>query len=322
MALVVAADDSPTMRRIVAGVLTKQGHEVVTVADGLAAVQAVFRLQPDVVVLDVQMPRLYGYTAARLLKDDWSTAEIPVVLLTSLGAASDRYWGERNGADRYLTKDFEAPQLADTVAAVLADAEQRRGGRPRLKADPQELSDDDVLERTCEVLDRTLFTTSLVAEITALPSTVVGFEATVGAVLGTVARVVDAGACAVVLPLPEGLRTYVTVGVPVDTGHLSELLARCAATLDVPVTDLMPSLSDPAGLLAEGRAMDPGDVALRSFLSMPLPAAGGRPPALLALSTCDETGFDDAALATLRILAAPIALVLDHARLTSAAVPA
>ena len=72
---------------------------MVQATDGLEAVQAVFRTQPDAVVLDVQMPRVSGYVAARLLKDDWRTQDIPVVLLTSLDAASDRYWGAQTGAD-------------------------------------------------------------------------------------------------------------------------------------------------------------------------------------------------------------------------------
>src|SRR5690606_3480429 len=97
---VVVADDSPTMRRIVGGVLERAGFAVTLAADGVEAVQAVFGTQPDVVVLDVQMPRVSGYVAARLLKDDWQTADLPVLFLTSLGAASDRYWGDRAGADQ------------------------------------------------------------------------------------------------------------------------------------------------------------------------------------------------------------------------------
>ena len=107
MPRIVIADDSPTLRRIVSSVLTSAGHEVVQAEDGVDAVQAVFREQPDAVVMDVQMPRVSGYVATRLLKDDWQTQEIPVVLLTSLDAASDRYWGSKTGADGYLTKDFE-----------------------------------------------------------------------------------------------------------------------------------------------------------------------------------------------------------------------
>ena len=94
---VVVADDSATMRRIVGGVLTAAGFDVVLAEDGVDAIQAVFATMPDVVVLDVQMPRVSGYVAARVLKDDWRTADLPVLFLTSLGAASDRYWGARAG---------------------------------------------------------------------------------------------------------------------------------------------------------------------------------------------------------------------------------
>ncbi len=129
MPTVVIADDSPTLRRIVTSVLAAKGFDVVPAEDGVEAVQAVFRTMPDAVVLDVQMPRVSGYVAARLLKDDWQTADIPVILLTSLDAASDRYWGAQTGADRYLTKDFEAPQLVEAVREVIAAADDR-AGRP------------------------------------------------------------------------------------------------------------------------------------------------------------------------------------------------
>jgi twitching motility two-component system response regulator PilH len=132
MPTVVIADDSPTLRRIVSSVLTRAGYDVVVAEDGVLAVQAVFRTQPDAVVLDIQMPRVSGYVAARVLKDDWQTADIPVVLLTSLDAASDRYWGSQTGADRYLTKDFAAPELAAAVAEVLAVAATRWVRRPTL----------------------------------------------------------------------------------------------------------------------------------------------------------------------------------------------
>src|SRR6058998_2883714 len=133
MATIVIADDSPTLRRIVGSVLSKEGHEVVHAEDGVEAVQAVFRSQPDAVILDVQMPRLSGYVAARLLKDDWQTADVPILLLTSLDAASDRYWGAQTGADRFLTKDFEAPELVAAVRDAIRAADERRGGRPPLR---------------------------------------------------------------------------------------------------------------------------------------------------------------------------------------------
>ena len=162
MPTVLIADDSPTLRRIVSTVLERAGFTVVIAEDGVEAVQGVFRTQPDAVILDVQMPRLSGYVAARLLKDDWQTAEIPVVLLTSLDAASDRYWGKQTGADRFLTKDFEAPELVSAIAEVIQAADAARGGRPPLRPDPVEVGDDEVMARVSELLDRKLFEASVV----------------------------------------------------------------------------------------------------------------------------------------------------------------
>ena len=90
MARIVIADDSPTLRRIVTSVLTKEGHEVVAAEDGIGAVQAVLREQPDAVVLDVPMPRVPGFIAARLNKDDWTTQDIPVVRRTPPNPPSHR----------------------------------------------------------------------------------------------------------------------------------------------------------------------------------------------------------------------------------------
>src|SRR3954454_22718532 len=209
MATIVIADDSPTLRRIVGSGLTKAGHEVVEAEDGAEAVQAVLRSQPDVVILDMQMPRVSGYVAARLLKDDWQTADIPIILLTSLDAASDRYWGAQTGADRYLTKDFEAPDLTAAVSEVIAAADAARDGRPPLRAEPVELSENDVLSRICDLLDPKLFETSVAAEVTAIPATTHGFEQTVAEVMGGLRRLVDYDLAAVLLV--EERTAYVTV---------------------------------------------------------------------------------------------------------------
>src|SRR3954447_2413862 len=166
MPTVVIADDSPTLRRIVSTVLEREGYTVVQGEDGVQAVQLVFRHMPDAVVLDVQMPRVSGYVAARLLKDDWRTADIPILLLTSLDAASDRYWGAQAGADRFLTKDFEAPQLIAAIQDAIRAADEQRGGRPPLRPDPVELGDDEVMARVSELLDRKLFETQVAADVT------------------------------------------------------------------------------------------------------------------------------------------------------------
>src|SRR5919107_314064 len=252
MPTVVIADDSPTLRRIVTSVLSREGFDVVAAEDGVQAVQTVFRTMPDAVVLDVQMPRVSGYVAARLLKDDWQTADIPIVLLTSLDAASDRYWGAQTGADRYLTKDFEAPQLVEAVREIIADAESARGGRPALRPDPVELSDDDVLSRVCDLLDRKLFETSVAADVTALAATTHGFEHTVAGVLDVLKRFVDYDLATVLLLDEE--TSYVSVAKETSQTHYNELLTAAADAAAAA------SGTDVAGETLDIRMADPSPV--------------------------------------------------------------
>jgi CheY-like chemotaxis protein len=312
MTTVVIADDSPTLRRIVSTVLEREGFTVVQAEDGMEAVQAVFRTQPDAVVLDVQMPRVSGYVAARLLKDDWQTADIPVLLLTSLDAASDRYWGENVGADRFLTKDFEAPQLVDAVNEVLKLAEDKREGRPALRPDPVELSDDDVMGRVCDLLDRKLFEAQVAAEVTGIAADVHGFEETVASVLGVLGKIVDHDLTAVLML--DSRAAYMSVGNECSHAQYDEFIQAVAdaATQEtgspLMVQDLTPRIADPEGLLGEE---DEGTMA--TFLSMPL-RVGGRVIGVLALSSATKNAFGEASLSTLKLVASPAAIVIGNAR--------
>jgi CheY-like chemotaxis protein len=320
---VVVADDSPTMRRIVAGVLQGADFEVVLAEDGVEAVQTVFRTMPDVVILDVQMPRVSGYVAARVLKDDWQTADLPVLFLTSLNAASDRYWGARAGGERFLTKDFEAPELVDAVRSAIEGAERARGGRAALRAEPVELTDDDVLARVCDLLDRKLFEASVTQDVTTIAADVHGFEETVAAVLQSMENIVDCDLVGVLLlgdeaESPEA--TYVSVAREVTQQHYREFLGAVAEAADqatghgTSVHDLAPLVADPHERLgaADGDSVEgPG---MATFLSMPL-RAGGRLLGLLALSSGSANAFGESALTTLRLVAPPAAVVIDHARL-------
>ena len=319
---VVVADDSPTLRRIVAGVLERAGFDVTVAEDGVQAVQAVFATMPDVVVLDVQMPRVSGYVAARVLKDDWQTADLPVLFLTSLNAASDRYWGARAGAEQFLTKDFEAPELVEAVLAALESASASRGGRDALKADPIELSDDDVMARVCDLLDRKLFEASVTQDVTTIAADVHGFEETVAAVLTALENVVDCDLVAMLLLDGDEQTTYVSVAREVTHQHYKEFLTGIAEAVEqstgssVGIAELNPRVADVHGRLGgtDSDLMDPA-VGMATFLSMPL-RAGGRLLGLLALSSGSANAFGESALTTLRLVAPPAAVVVDHARLS------
>ena len=281
---------------------------------GVSALQQVFATMPDAVVLDVQMPRVSGYVAARLLKDDWQTAGIPIILLTSLDAASDRYWGAQTGADRYFTKDFEAHQLVTAVREVIDAATASGGGHVPLRADPVELDDDDVMSRVCDLLDRKLFETSVAAEVTALAATTHGFEQTVAGVLDVLRRFVDYDLASVLLL--EERTAYVAVARETSKAQYSEMLNAAVEGLtavtgvETSVTDLELRLADPEGLLGEE-----DERGMATFLSMPLKGHGGHVIGLVALSSAQKNAFGETALSTLRLVDGPAAIVIDNARL-------
>ncbi len=325
MARIVIADDSPTLRRIVTSVLTKEGHEVVAAEDGIGAVQAAFAQQPDAIVLDVQMPRVSGFIAARLIKDDWQTADIPVVMLTSLDAASDRYWAGQAGVNRYLTKDFEASELSGTISEVLLAAQADRGGRPRLAPDPLELSEEDVLSRVCDLLDRKLFESSIAQSVISIAASAKGLEASVAALLGVLQRFVGYDLAAVLLGAERA--AYVAVGKPTAKSHYAEFLERAAEGLSsyageaIPAEQMSMLVAQAGGVIVddpEDLPAGPEQERMSTFLSMPLRGHGGAVVGVLALSSAAKNAFGETALSTLKLIESPAAIVIDNARLAGA----
>jgi len=109
---------------MVTAVLTAGGYGTVEARDGLEALAKIALENPDLIVLDRVMPKMDGAEVCRRLKDDAFTQHIPVLMLTVLGATSDKVEGLKLGADGYLTKPFHPEELLATVEALL-----RRGGQ-------------------------------------------------------------------------------------------------------------------------------------------------------------------------------------------------
>ena len=115
-ALVV--DDSAVIRELIAVNLELEGFEVATAGDGESALDLARELFPDVITLDVMMPRMTGFEAVELLRREPQTAHIPVVMVTGRAQAADRARGEEVGVDAYLTKPFEPAELIEVVTTL------------------------------------------------------------------------------------------------------------------------------------------------------------------------------------------------------------
>ena len=117
MARILVVDDEPHIREVVRAYLARDGHVVLTAADGDDALAIAGREAPDLIVLDVMLPRRSGFEVLRELRAGGSTAG--VVMLTARDEVIDRVAGLETGADDYLTKPFEPRELVARVDAVL-----------------------------------------------------------------------------------------------------------------------------------------------------------------------------------------------------------
>jgi DNA-binding response OmpR family regulator len=118
-ACIIVADDDDDIRAHVAYRLQAAGYEVVQAMDGQEAVDLAFEHVPELVILDVMMPKLDGYEVARRLRADVRTQSVPVIFLTSRGQERDIAIGFDAGANDYMTKPFSPAELQARVHATL-----------------------------------------------------------------------------------------------------------------------------------------------------------------------------------------------------------
>lgn len=117
---IVIADDDPRLLRLVARTLELEGYQPIAFADGQQALDALCRQVPDLLLLDVMMPKLDGFTLCRRVRD---FSSVPIIMLTARGSADDKLRAFDAGADDYLTKPFSVDELLARIRAVLRRAE-------------------------------------------------------------------------------------------------------------------------------------------------------------------------------------------------------
>jgi twitching motility two-component system response regulator PilH len=115
MATILIVDDVQTDRELVGKVVMGAGHNPVYASDGDEAIEMAKTMKPALIFMDVVMPKMNGFNACRKLKQDTETKAIPVVLVTSKGGESDKFWGQKQGADDHIPKPFSPEMLAQMI---------------------------------------------------------------------------------------------------------------------------------------------------------------------------------------------------------------
>jgi len=121
---VVVVDDSKTIRRTAETLLTRAGAEVLSAADGFEALSLIADTRPDIIFVDVMMPRLDGYQICSLLKGNPAFRDTPVVMISSKDGLFDIARGRLVGSEEYVTKPFTRSELIDAVRRHVAEHRQ------------------------------------------------------------------------------------------------------------------------------------------------------------------------------------------------------
>ena len=119
---ILLIEDNEFNRKIVRDLLARQPYDLLEANDGEAGVAAARRDRPDVIVMDIQLPKLSGLEATRAIRADPDTAKIPIIVVTSFALSGDDKKAMDAGASAYLAKPYSPRQLLDTIRKMAGDA--------------------------------------------------------------------------------------------------------------------------------------------------------------------------------------------------------
>jgi twitching motility two-component system response regulator PilH len=129
MSKILVVEDSISQREMISELLKGNGLTVDVAGDGVEALETLSQIAksnpgdlPDLIVLDIVMPRMNGYELCRRLKSDPKIQNIPIVMCSSKGEEFDRYWGMKQGADAYIAKPFQPAELLGTIKQLLRNS--------------------------------------------------------------------------------------------------------------------------------------------------------------------------------------------------------
>jgi len=139
---ILVADDSPGIRDLLQMSLESLGYSVLVAEDGESALERIVSAQPDLMIIDVMMPKINGFQICRRVKSSPATRETPVILLTARVREEDVFWGHDCGADEYITKPFRTEDLEKTVERLLRRRDEA-AAQARVEAARTNRGDED-----------------------------------------------------------------------------------------------------------------------------------------------------------------------------------
>jgi twitching motility two-component system response regulator PilG len=137
--VVLVVDDSPTVRKIVQLTLRRENIHVVTAGDGLSALAAVADEQPDLILLDIMLPRMDGYDICKVVRKNMDYKDVPIIMLSGKDGLFDKMRGKMAGSNDYITKPFDSAELVAIVKRYLDSPAVRERAARRTRHSPDRM---------------------------------------------------------------------------------------------------------------------------------------------------------------------------------------
>jgi len=117
--IVMVVDDSLTVRKITSRLLARSGYQVITAKDGVDALEQLIDVLPDVMLLDVEMPRMDGFELTKRLRQDTRTQDLPIIMITSRTADKHHRYAMELGVNEYMGKPYQEEELLENIARFI-----------------------------------------------------------------------------------------------------------------------------------------------------------------------------------------------------------
>ena len=327
---VLIADDSATIVGVVQFLLESQGYDVVTASDGIEAIAKTYETRPDLVLLDIEMPKMTGYQVCRLLKSNEATKTIPIIILTSRGQKKDRFWGLSTGADDFITKDFESEEeLFSKIGSVLQrkiPSKKISAGKASEALNTQQsseigtpITEVSLLEQVNHILDHQLFQATIVNELSYLAINMHSFFTTIHSLFNLLAKVCEFQVASIFLTEEKLYNIFLYMVPPVSRHFLQTVKQRVITVYkehqplesveNIEVTILKDSIQE-----TQEERVSREEQVVATFFALPLKVRNSV-IGVLALGSTKENALSAETVETLRVFTNEASIVLDNALL-------
>ena len=321
MSAILVVDDSSLVRGMMRNFLEGLGHEVLVAQDGLEGVLTAYKRLPDLIITDVEMPRLRGYQLSRLLKSRREICKIPIIMHTSLSEDRDKFWASSSGADSFITKDFDSVEaLSGEIDRLLAAAAPF--DRSIAAEDAAGIDEIAVLEMLGELFDRELFQSTILNELGATERRIGSLKDSVADMLSILGKVCQAHIAVLVVRYENDARAFILPSAVLSGSEIDTFAAMCLRDFSRLAGSLRGTVS--TELIGDGEGGDSasagdGSRRISSYHLSPLSGKGDSLIGTLHIGNFSNNYFSGTLVEHLGVFARGASTILENAVLFNTA---